>query len=122
MLSVDNTLVQEFNIKYISQDDYYTLVKDDGDILSNTLYIVSSDSLNMYDERIINVGLPLADNDAATKQYVDNLSSTMGDKFLNIKNSINKILPLNNSLEDNCNTVDLSNIISCLMSIRDALN
>jgi hypothetical protein len=76
----------------------------------------------MYDNRIINVGLPLADNDAATKQYVDSLSSNMGDKFLNIKASINEILPLSNSFDEHCNNIDISNIISCLMLIRDALD
>jgi hypothetical protein len=76
----------------------------------------------MYDERIINVGSPSADNDAVTKQYVDNLSSTMDNKFLKIKDSINKILPPTNSFEENYNTVDIGHIISCLMFIRDALD
>lgn len=61
------TDISAFNI---SKDDYENLVKG-GNVLSNAIYIVSSDVQDMYGERVVNVGYPIDDDDAATKSYVD---------------------------------------------------
>jgi hypothetical protein len=42
------------NIQHISQDDYHDLVVNEN-VDSNSIYIVSSDNINAYGERIENV-------------------------------------------------------------------
>jgi hypothetical protein len=54
---------ETFSINHISQDEYHELVEASA-VLSNTLYIVSSDSLNMYGERIENLAYGISANDA----------------------------------------------------------
>jgi hypothetical protein len=55
--------VSNLEVKHISQDDYHALVKDNN-VLSNIIYVVSSDEMNMYNERIINVADAISSNDA----------------------------------------------------------
>ena len=79
-VKIDENIVPKLEVVHISQDDYHNLVTSDK-IDDSTLYIVSSDVLNLYGEKIINVATPENDSDAATKKYVDELS-------VNIKNDI----------------------------------
>ena len=69
-LSVDGEASDTFEIKHVSQSEYHELVVSENGIDKNTLYIVSADSLNMYNERIENVADPESDTDAANAQYV----------------------------------------------------
>jgi hypothetical protein len=62
---IDDNSSLSLNIKNISRKDYYELVEASA-ILSNTLYIVSSDALNMYGEQIKNLADGISANDAAT--------------------------------------------------------
>ena len=62
--------LSDFYYIKISQAEYDDLVRA-GQTLSNALYEVSSDVEDMYGQRVVNVGYPSADTDAATKQYVD---------------------------------------------------
>lgn len=55
-----NIAEKEFNQKVI-----------DGTLLSNAIYEVSSDYLNLYDEQVKNIADPTDDQDAVTKKYVD---------------------------------------------------
>jgi hypothetical protein len=55
--------VSNLEVRHISQDDYHALVKDNN-VLSNIIYVVSSDEMNMYNERIINVADAISSNDA----------------------------------------------------------
>lgn len=61
---------------HISRDDFYQKIIDNTingtDLLSNELYIVSSDFINAYDQQIKNLAEPALSNDATTKNYVDN--------------------------------------------------
>lgn len=50
--------------------DFYETVKA-GNMLSNVVYIVSSDTVNCYGQRVVNVASPERMSDAATKGYVD---------------------------------------------------
>lgn len=59
----------------IGADDYHALVAA-GSIDENTVYIVSSDYLNAYDQRVQNVATPEDDKDAANKKYVDDAVTT----------------------------------------------
>jgi hypothetical protein len=47
----------------------------------NTLYIVSSDSLNMYGETIQNLADPISATDAVNKQYVDSISTYLSNDY-----------------------------------------
>ena len=70
-ISVDGEITTDFKVEYIAQDKYHELVNSEGGPDKNTLYVVSSDTLNMYGERIENIAAPLSSNDAVNKEYVD---------------------------------------------------
>lgn len=79
-VKIDENIVPKLEVVHISQEDYHNLVSTNK-INDSTLYIVSSDVLNLYGEKIINVSTPENDTDAANKKYVDDLS-------VNLKNDI----------------------------------
>jgi hypothetical protein len=83
-ISIDKIPSLDFNIEHISQDEYYNLVVNDN-IDKNTLYILSSDNLNLYNEQIKNLGEPTDDTDATNKKYVDNLSVEIIERINDIK-------------------------------------
>jgi hypothetical protein len=60
---VDNENTEEFNVKHVTSDEYHKLVNSTDGIDKDTLYIVSSDILNMYGEQIKNLapGTDLSD-------------------------------------------------------------
>jgi len=60
----------------IGADDYHQLVANGGPIDENTIYIVSSDNINAYGERITQVATPKDETDAANKKYVDDTVAT----------------------------------------------
>lgn len=64
----------DLSVVKISEDDYMRLVTEEQQD-DKVLYVVSSDNLNAKDERVINVAEPIMSSDAATKEYVDNLST-----------------------------------------------
>jgi hypothetical protein len=71
-ISVDGNSTTEFIVEHISQDDYHDLVVN-GKIDSNRLYIVSSDTINAYGEKITNLVDGSSANDAATYGQLSNL-------------------------------------------------
>ena len=71
---IDGLSTESLSAIHISQDDFYQKVVNDQ-ILSNELYIVSSEYVDAYGEQIKNVATPTDLSDATTKEYVDdNLS------------------------------------------------
>jgi len=57
-------------IKKVNAEDFYAADSK----LSNTLYILTGDVLRAYGMRITDVAEPEDANDAATKQYVDDIA------------------------------------------------
>lgn len=74
LISIDGgkTTVNTNEIQFIkiSEEDYNNLVVSDQ-VLSNAIYEVSSTYENMYGQQLKNVADPTDDQDAATKNYVD---------------------------------------------------
>jgi hypothetical protein len=65
-ISVDGEITTDFKVEHIAQDKYHELVNSEDGLDKNTLYIISSDTLNMYGEKIINVLSGTEETDAAT--------------------------------------------------------
>jgi predicted methyltransferase len=62
---IDSISTDSLSICNISQDDYHKLiVESNGSIPPNVLYVVSSDSLNMYGEKIENLADGIISSDA----------------------------------------------------------
>ena len=50
-------------------------------MLSNELYIVSSDYINAYGEQLKNLAQPTDLSDATTKEYVDDISLSLSSQI-----------------------------------------
>ena len=109
-ISIDNNITTELKISHLSRDEYYQLITDD-DIDPNSIYIVSSDNINMYNKRIENVGQPIDGSDAATKEYVDNIDLNLNQK-LNQKLDQIEIPTKVSQLENDSNYAISSNVES----------
>ena len=84
---VDGTKVESLSALHISQDEYHQKVVV-GTVLSNALYVVSSDTFNMYDERIVNLAEPELSSDAATQAYVDNKAASAAKDISEISGDV----------------------------------
>lgn len=91
--SVDNKIfadgvkVASLSVLHVSQDEYHQKVVS-GTVLSNELYVVSCDTFNMYDERIVNLAEPELDSDAATKAYVDSKAASAAEDISEISGDV----------------------------------
>ena len=72
--NADKVSVDTMTMHKISAEKYAELLKTDK-IVETDLYVVSSENVTGYDKRIIDVGEPHDSSDAATKGYVDDISS-----------------------------------------------
>lgn len=92
--SVDNKIfadgvkVESLSVLHVSQDEYHQKVVS-GTVLSNEIYMVSSDTFNMYDERIVNLAEPELSSDAATKAYVDSKATSTAKDISEISSDVN---------------------------------
>ena len=75
-LSIDTSNVYVDGVKvdlsvcHMSDVDYHNLVNE-GKCQDNVIYVVSSDCINAYGGQVKNLAAPIDQDDAATKQYVD---------------------------------------------------
>ena len=69
-ISIDGVDTSVLSIIHTDSDTYHSKVVD-GTLLSNELYIVSSDFVNAYGEQIKNVADPTDPEDAVNKKYAD---------------------------------------------------
>ena len=86
----DGAKVESLSVLHISQDEYHQKVID-GTVLSNEFYIVSSDTFNMYDERIVNLAEPELSSDAATKAYVDSKAASAAEDISEISRDVGRL-------------------------------
>ena len=60
----------------ISSEDYYDLMKNEN-VDPDVLYVVSSDVLNAYGERVVNVASPISATDAVNLKYMESATNEM---------------------------------------------
>ena len=101
---IDNIPLNDTNLSlvHINQTDYNELVKTDS-CLSNTLYVISGDYVDMYNEQLKNLAEPTDDSDATTKKYVDTSVNQLDEQIKKIKNE--DITYLSSELSDYHNTL-----------------
>lgn len=122
-LFIDNLSAESLSIIHIGSDEFYEKIKN-NEILSNQMYIVSGDHVNAYDQQIKNVAEPTLSGDAATKNYVDQISASLqakvNDLTQKIHNSLSNIneSPLNQINENSM----LPDVISAVIQIKDILS
>ena len=73
---IDGTAVKSLSVENISQDDYHKLVTNDN-VDPNTIYVVSSDTYNMYDQKIVNLADGTEEKDAVNFGQISALSGTI---------------------------------------------
>ena len=124
----ENGKYSDLSIIKISEEDYMTQVADGTLISAGVLYIISSDNVNAYGQRVINVAEPEESSDAATKNYVDSknsdadakieaLSSKLSSEVINLSTALsNEIDSLSSRLSGDIGTLsaDLSGEIENL--------
>ena len=108
---VRNQYVNSLSIVNIAQDAYHKLV-DDGEVDPNTVYIVSADTYNMYNQKIIQLAPGTEEKDAVNFGQLSSLSSTImseveANKLSSITLGDTTFTPENNSFK-----LDIS-VISC---------
>lgn len=99
----------------IGADDYHKLVANGGPIDENTIYIVSSDNINAYGERITQVGDPISADDAVNKKYVDAIDTKLTASIAEVKsNALSGIKVGNEVLTATDNVITLAiDLIDC---------
>ena len=108
-INIDGLSADQLRLQHIDLNDYITLLSNDL-ILSNQLYIVSSDFIDAYGQQVKNVAKPIELSDATNKGYVD-------DKFAKVKTALADVLTVN--IEE---TSNFSTAINAIISLRDVLS
>ena len=113
MISVDEIPTNEFKFLHISRDDYHDLVLSvNGNTTDpNTLYVISSDDMSMYGQKITDLAEGALPSDACTYGQLSAFKTQ-------IKSAINEALP-KDTLEENL-SASLSAIVKCLFDIKTA--
>ena len=108
--------VDTLTMHKISAKKYAELLKNGG-ITSTDLYVVSSEYVTGYDKRIIDVGEPQDSSDAATKGYVDTISSDISSAI-----SHNFTVKIEKQLSTLQYNSSISEAISSICWLRDMLS
>ena len=108
-INIDGLSADQLRLQHVDLNDYITLLSNDL-ILSNQLYVISSDFIDAYGQQVKNVAKPIELSDATNKGYVD-------DKFAKVKTALADVLTV--SIEE---TSNLSTAINAIISLRDVLS
>ena len=87
---IDGQQAATLSAAHISQDDFYQKVITSS-LLSNELYIVSSDYVNAYGQQIKYVAEPELSDDAATKNYVDTAVAGAASDVTELSGKVNEL-------------------------------
>ena len=107
-INIDGLSTDQLSLLNIDLHDYIQMLSNDL-VLSNQLYVVSSDFIDAYGQQIKNVANPIELSDATNKGYVD-------DKFDKVKVALADALTV--SIEE---TSNLSTTINAVVSLRNIL-
>ena len=116
---IDGISAESLCAIHISQQDYYDLVSSNS-TSSNVLYIVSSDNINAYGQRIENLAEPELSTDAATKGYVDNANANLKAKIAG-STAINALISQVDP-SDGISNVEIETAISALLDLVNILS
>ena len=108
-INIDGLSADQLRLQHIDLNDYITLLSN-GLILSNQLYVISSDFIDAYGQQVKNVAKPIELSDATNKGYVD-------DKFAKVKTALADVLTVN--IEE---TSNFSTAINAIISLHDVLS
>ena len=108
-INIDGLSADQLRLQHVDLNDYITLLSNDL-ILSNQLYVISSDFIDAYGQQVKNVAKPIELSDATNKGYVD-------DKFAKVKTALADVLTVN--IEE---TSNLSTAINAIISLRNVLS
>lgn len=109
-IKIDKIPQSGFNIEHISQDEYHKLVINNN-ISENTLYILSSNNLNLYNEQIKNVAEGIEDTDGVNLKQVNDLIKVETDRSISVENELdNKITEVDSKLDDFALKTDITEI------------
>ena len=114
MISVDEIPTNEFRFQHISREEYHDLVLSvDGKTTDpNTLYVISSDGMSMYGQKITDLLAGELSDDACTYGQLAEFKAQ-------IKSAIDEALP--DGVFENNLSAPLSVILKCLFDIKAAL-
>jgi hypothetical protein len=106
---IDGTAVKSLSVENISQDDYHNLVAQ-NQIDPNKVYIVSAETYNMYDQKIINLKAGTEEKDAVNFGQISALSGTImteveANKLSSITVGDTVFTPENNNITLNISTI-----------------
>ena len=108
-INIDGLSADQLRLQHVDLNDYITMLSNDL-ILSNQLYVISSDFIDAYGQQVKNVATPIELSDATNKGYVD-------DKFAKVKTVLADVLTVNIEATSN-----LSTAINAIISLRNVLS
>ena len=107
-INIDGLSADQLRLQHVDLNDYITLLSNDL-ILSNQLYVISSDFIDAYGQQVKNVAKPIELSDATNKGYVD-------DKFAKVKTVLADALTVNIETTSDLNTAN-----NAIISLRNVL-
>ena len=102
----DGVYASSLSVIKVTEEEYMAKVADGTLLKDGVLYVVSADHMNAYGQQIVNVADPTADQDAATKKYVDTEVKKVADNAL----SAIEINGLEFEIVNNRATLEISSI------------
>ena len=119
----------DLSVVKVTDEQYAELIGDGTKLLEGTtLYVISSDDLNVYGQRIINVAAPIENSDAATKEYVDTADADIAANVETLDEKIdNKLSSMTDSAKyANLLSVDATTthdqLLAAFIELRDLLS
>ena len=120
---IDDISAESLSAIHIGRDEFYDKVRN-NELLSNELYVVSSDYINAYGQQMKNLAEPTELCDAVNKNYVDHASDSLSAEIFGLAHSLYDTLEavVTADVLMNLNQQSyISEVISAVVEIRDVL-